>query len=103
MHVRKKAEQCGVVRQRAARLDAIVRHSRWDYEVIVRQLQSEDALRGSALREYQSDARLVLARVSIRSVVHLKNESGSRRDPLSFFKCTTLRMDTRARTKRASD
>src|SRR5260370_4651050 len=58
VHMREKTEQRGVIGNRAARLDAVVRRAWWYHEMIVGELQRQHLLLGTMLRKNQSNARL---------------------------------------------
>ena len=74
MHVRKKAEQRRIVRQRTLHFHPEIIRIRRNHERVIIQLQCEHPLLGRLFREYQPNAGLVASRLPIGGVMHLKNQ-----------------------------
>ena len=74
MHVRQKAEQSGVIRQRAVDFDAIIIDLRRDHEMIIGQLQRDHPLFRRLLCQDKAHACPIPCRTAVRDVMHLEDE-----------------------------
>lgn len=86
VHVRKEAEQGGVVGESAVDFHPIIVGIGGDGDrvVVVRELQGEDALLGRALREDETNAALVVAGLTIGRVVQLEDQVRVGRNELGY-------------------
>src|SRR3984885_13062706 len=73
MHVRKKTEERGVVRQGAVTLDGKIVGTGRNQKTVVGELQGDYSLRGRMLCENNSGAGFVFASFAARCVMHLEN------------------------------
>src|SRR5438045_1131898 len=72
MHVRKETEKSRIIGERALHFHSEIIGVGRDDERVVIQLESDDALLGSALGKHDANAGLILIGGAVAGVVHLK-------------------------------